>query len=70
MPVFDWDANGVPVMKPAFRYYWAITAPLTVTILLIWSLMTLLPWSKWIAGLRKDSGLVGTPSLASESNGV
>lgn len=52
MPVFDWDADGAPVMKPAFRYYWASTVPLTVTILLTWSLMILLPWSKWVEGLK------------------
>ncbi|KUJ07168.1 uncharacterized protein LY89DRAFT_691967 [Mollisia scopiformis] len=52
MPVFDWDADGAPVMKPASRYYWAITVPLTVTILLTWCLMILLPWNKWIDGLK------------------
>ena len=57
MPMFDWDANGAPVTKPAFRYYWAITLPLTVTVLLTWSLMILLPWKRWIARWKNGKGV-------------
>jgi hypothetical protein len=66
MPVFDFDADSAPVMKPAFRYYWAITLPLTVTVLLVWSLMTLLPWERWTARWKKG----GRPKSDSEETAV
>ncbi|KAH7416743.1 hypothetical protein BKA64DRAFT_655996 [Cadophora sp. MPI-SDFR-AT-0126] len=48
MPVFDWDSNGKPFVKPAFKYYWAITAPLTLSVFLSWGLAMILPWHRWI----------------------
>jgi hypothetical protein len=57
MPVFEWDANGAPVMKNGFRYYWAVTIPLTLLVLASWALTMLLPWKKWLAktGISKPS---------------
>jgi Mg2+ and Co2+ transporter CorA len=57
MPMFDWDAN-TPTIKPGFKYYWAVTAPLTLFVLLSWALAMLLPWKLWLSmvnGGRKDS---------------
>ncbi|KAE8441435.1 hypothetical protein EG329_004961 [Mollisiaceae sp. DMI_Dod_QoI] len=53
MPVFNWEGNGTPIAKPAFGYYWAIMLPLTTVVLVVWSLVTFLPWKKWIAD-RKE----------------
>jgi hypothetical protein len=57
MPVFEWGANGAPVMKNGFRYYWAVTIPLTLLVLASWALAMLLPWKRWLAktGLSKAS---------------
>jgi len=57
MPVFEWDVNGAPVMKNGFRYYWAVTMPLTLLVLACWALAVLLPWRRWLAkiGLSKAS---------------
>ncbi|KAH6678153.1 hypothetical protein B0J14DRAFT_688010 [Halenospora varia] len=30
MPVFNWNDNGEPVMKPGLKYFWATAMPLTV----------------------------------------
>jgi len=51
MPVIDWEAEGMPVVKKGFKYYWAVTAPLTLLVLASWGLAMLLPWKKWISGL-------------------
>jgi len=48
MPVFNWDEKEVPIVKPAFKYYLAVTLPMTFLVLLTWSLAMLLPWKKWI----------------------
>jgi ABC-type microcin C transport system permease subunit YejB len=54
MPVYDWDANGVPVIKKGFKYYWAVTIPLTAVVLLSWGVVTLLPWRAWVARISKS----------------
>ncbi|KAG4432064.1 hypothetical protein IFR05_012459 [Cadophora sp. M221] len=59
MPVIDWDENGRPTMKPAFKYYWAITAPLTLSVFLSWGLAMLLLWHRWIP---KFSGTRNKPT--------
>jgi Mg2+ and Co2+ transporter CorA len=33
MPAFGWDGN-TPIVKPGFKYYWAVTAPLALCVLL------------------------------------
>jgi ABC-type microcin C transport system permease subunit YejB len=48
MPVFNWDADGTPVVRRGFKYYWAITLPLTILVLATWAVATLLPWKEWI----------------------
>jgi hypothetical protein len=49
MPLFNWDAeNGSSVLTARFKYYWAVTIPLTFVLILIWSLLLLLPWRRWI----------------------
>lgn len=49
MPVFNWDGNGAPAIKPGFKYYWAVAIPLTILVLGIWALSMLLPWKEWFA---------------------
>jgi hypothetical protein len=49
MPVFDWDGNGMPVIKTGFGYYWLITGPLTILVLISWGVAMLLPWRIWFA---------------------
>ena len=49
MPVFNWDGNGAPVLKPGFKYYWAVTIPVTVVVLTLWALAMALPWKRWTA---------------------
>ncbi|KAH8772028.1 hypothetical protein F5882DRAFT_506105 [Hyaloscypha sp. PMI_1271] len=51
MPVIDWEAEGMPVVKKGFKYYWAVTAPLTLLVLASWGLAMLFPWKKWISRL-------------------
>lgn len=55
MPVFNWDGDGAPVIKPGFRYYWAVTIPLTILVLTIWAMGMFLPWKKWFAKKAGDS---------------
>ena len=52
MPVFDWDGNGVPVIKTGFRYYWLIAGPLTILVLISWGVAMLLPWRIWFSKFR------------------
>jgi ABC-type microcin C transport system permease subunit YejB len=54
MPLFNWDGGDIPVIKKGFKYYWAIAIPLTVLVLLIWAAAMLLPWTRWIAGIRRQ----------------
>jgi hypothetical protein len=54
MPVYDWDGNGVPIVKSGFKYYWAVTIPLTAVVLLSWGLAMLLPWRAWVARISKS----------------
>jgi hypothetical protein len=49
MPVFNWDGNGAPTIKPGFKYYLAVAIPLTILVLGIWALGMLLPWKEWLA---------------------
>jgi hypothetical protein len=49
MPVFNWDGNGAPAIKPGFKYYWAVAVPLTILVLGVWALGMLLPWKEWCA---------------------
>jgi hypothetical protein len=53
MPVFDWDERGVPIVKPGFKYYLAVTLPMTFLVLLTWPSAMFLPWKKWIGGHQK-----------------
>lgn len=53
MPVFNWDGNGSPVIKTGFKYYWAVTAPLTLFVLVLWALAMLLPWKSWVAKVQE-----------------
>ena len=53
MPVFNWDGIGdhTPVVKTAFKYYWAVTVPLTVLVFTVWAFAMLFPWRRWLAVL-------------------
>jgi hypothetical protein len=49
MPVLDFSVqDGGSVFKPSFKYYWAVTIPLTFVLILVWSLVLLLPWKRWL----------------------
>lgn len=43
MPTFNWDGDGVPTINSGFKYYWAITIPVTLLVLFIWILARMLP---------------------------
>jgi hypothetical protein len=43
MPTFNWDEDGVPTINSGFKYYWAITIPVTLLVLFIWILARMLP---------------------------
>ena len=51
MPVFNWDSIGdhTPVVKTAFKCYWAVTAPLAVLVFTVWAIAMLFPWRRWLA---------------------
>ncbi|PMD28482.1 hypothetical protein NA56DRAFT_15504 [Hyaloscypha hepaticicola] len=49
MPVFNWDGDAMPVIKRGFGYYWAVTVPLTILVLISWGMAMLLPWRVWIS---------------------
>jgi hypothetical protein len=48
MPMFNWDGNGAPIIGAGFKYYWAVTIPLTILVLATWAMGMFLPWKKWI----------------------
>jgi hypothetical protein len=57
MPLFNWDAEtGSSVFKPYFKYDWIVTVPLTLIVILIWSVTLLLPWKQWIPWQQNNSG--------------
>ena len=51
--MFNWDGDGAPAIKSGFKYYWAVTIPVTVLVLTIWALAMFLPWKEWFG---KGSG--------------
>lgn len=53
MPVFDWDETGRDIVKPSFKYYWAVAIPLTVLVLVSWVISILFPWHSGIARIRE-----------------
>jgi hypothetical protein len=55
MPVFNWDTGSTPVVKDAFKYYWAIAIPLTFLVFVAWGIVMLLPWRVWLSKNRADS---------------
>jgi hypothetical protein len=59
MPVFNWDGNGVPAVKAGFGYYWAVAVPLTILVLVSWTMGMLLPWKAWISNLQGSSNSPG-----------
>jgi uncharacterized membrane protein len=49
MPLLNWTANLTPeeasrVINPRFKYYWAVTLPLTAFVLTFWVV-----WNKYFA---------------------
>jgi hypothetical protein len=53
MPTFNWDGDGAPIIKSGFRYYWAVTVPVTILVLLVWTLARLLPKKLWVERLTE-----------------
>lgn len=58
MLVFNWDGNGMPAIKPGFKYYWLVTGPLTVVVLMSWGVAMLLPWRIWATKIWPKSNPV------------
>ena len=50
MTVFNWEGSGAPILGAGFKYYWAVTIPLTILVLTTWALGMFLPWKKWLIG--------------------
>ncbi len=44
--MFNWDGDGAPVIKSGFKYYWAVTIPVTLLVLTIWALAMFVPWKE------------------------
>lgn len=38
MPMFDWDAAENKLVNRRFWLYWAVTIPLTILVLTVWSI--------------------------------
>ena len=57
--MFSWGDNGLPVANAGFKYYWAVTIPLTLVVLVLWAVAMLLPWEKWLSIWRRRSVAVG-----------
>jgi hypothetical protein len=55
MPVFNWDNDGTPVVNAGFGYYWAVTIPLTLVVLLSWAFVMLAPWRRWLLKLKRQT---------------
>ena len=63
MPVIDWDSNGAATTKTGFKQYWAITAPLTLVVFMIWGTATILPWRSWLAKLKEMESAQGDEEM-------
>ena len=50
MPFFNWGVDGESVVKSEFRIYWAFAIPLTVMVVLLWTVAVMLPWKRWLSG--------------------
>jgi hypothetical protein len=68
MPVINWDAVDNPVINKGFKYYWAVTVPLTLLVLASWGFATLFPWKQWISRIKANSGLRGYITGLTETN--
>lgn len=52
MPVLDLsppNSSSMVVVRKGFGIYWALTVPLTLSVLMTWGASILLPWRKWLA---------------------
>ncbi len=47
MPVFNWEENRLPDVKPGLGFYWIVTIPVTVLVMFSWVLAMVLPWESW-----------------------
>ncbi|TGO53138.1 hypothetical protein BCON_0129g00210 [Botryotinia convoluta] len=43
MPVFTWTPDGSMIIQKGFGYYWAVTIPLTLIILVAWGISMVIP---------------------------
>ncbi|THV53732.1 hypothetical protein BGAL_0043g00180 [Botrytis galanthina] len=43
MPVFTWTPEGSMIIQKGFGYYWAVTIPLTLIVLMAWGVSMLIP---------------------------
>ncbi|TGO70473.1 hypothetical protein BELL_0721g00050 [Botrytis elliptica] len=43
MPVFTWTPDGSMIIQKGFGYYWAVTVPLTLIILVAWAVSMVIP---------------------------
>ena len=61
--MFEWDGDGAPAIKSGFKYYWAVTIPLTILVLTLWALGMFLPWKEWFG---KETRRLRTQGLGSK----
>ena len=60
MNMFNWDAGaGEPVVSSRFKYYWAVTVPLTIVVIMVWIITNLLylkfrSWQKKRERAKRD----------------
>ncbi|TGO56087.1 hypothetical protein BOTNAR_0230g00180 [Botryotinia narcissicola] len=43
MPVFTWTPEGFMIIQKGFGYYWAVTIPLTLIVLMAWGVSIVIP---------------------------
>jgi hypothetical protein len=52
MPVFNFEGQGAPTINSGFKYYWAVSIPLRICVLVFWGLAMMLPWHRWVSTFR------------------
>jgi hypothetical protein len=55
IPVFNWDDNGAPAVRAGFGFYWAVTIPITLVVLLSWAFIMIAQWRRGFLKLRPGS---------------
>lgn len=57
--MFDFDHDSIQVSR-LFWFYWAVTVPLTVVVVVIWQFwLRMRNWTPWVARVRAGSEEAG-----------